>query len=152
MYKTNLKTETITEVFNLKKIIAFFILYFLFWFGSAKADLPYLVPNCPNTNTFAETSINNKNELLMKLNEIVPIAYPDKMYKEWNVLEIEPLINYDKEYYKMVKKLCNKEVAENSWLVELEFPKFLPSASASTGIMFVVKDKEKGWYVWYTYR
>ena len=145
------------EVFNLKKIIAFFILYFLFWFGSAKADLPYLVPNCPNTNTFAETSINNKSELLMKLNEIVPIAYPDKMYKEWNVLEIEPLhkakgINYYKEYYKMVKKLCNKEVAENSWLVELEFPEFLPSASASTGIMFVVKDKEKGWNVWYTYR
>ena len=144
-------------MFNLKKIIALFILLFFWGFVNAKADLPYLVPNCPNTKSIAETSINNKNELLMKLNEIVPIAYPDKMYKEWNVLEIEPLhkakgINYDKEYYKMVKKLCNKEVAENPRLVELEFPEFLPSASASTGIMFVVKDKEKGRYVWYTYR
>lgn len=142
----------------MKKIITFFMFpYFLFWFSSAKADLPYLVPKCPNTKTFAETSLNNKNELLMKLNEIVPIAYPDKMYQEWNVLEIDPLykaqgINYDKVYYQMVEKLCNKDVAENSWLVELEFPKFLPSASASTGIMFLVKDKEKGWYVWYTYR
>lgn len=93
----------------------------------------------------------------MQLNELVPLAYPDKMYKEWKVSEMVPLykaegINYDKVYYKIVEKLCNKEVADHSWLVELEFPNFLPSASASTGIMFVVKDNEKGWYVWYTYR
>ena len=71
MYKTNSIKHTMAEVFNLKKIIVFLILYFLFWFGSAKADLPYLVPKCPNSKTFAETSINNKNELLMKLSELV---------------------------------------------------------------------------------
>ena len=142
----------------MKKTSVFIVLIcFLFVFVSVKADLPYLEPKCPNTKTLVNTSIANKDELLLKLNKLIRNAYPDEMYKEWNVLEIEPLykaegINYDKEYYKMVKKLCNKEVAENSWLVELEFPRFLPSASASTGIMFVVKDKERGWYAWYTCR
>lgn len=141
----------------MKKIsILIVLICFLFVFVSVKADLPYLEPKCPNTKTLVNTSITNKDELVQQLNKLIRDAYPDEMYKEWNVMEIEPLHeapeDYDEIYFEMVKKLCNKEVAKNSWLVELEFPRLLPSASASTGIMFIVKDKERGWYVWYTYR
>lgn len=142
----------------MKKIFLFMILMsFPYWFVIAKAELPYLVPTCPNTNTLAETSINNKDELLIKLNELIRVAYPDEKFNEWNVLEVKPLSKvsrskYDKAYYRMAKKLCNKEVADNSWLVEFEIPELLPSASAATRVMFVAKDRETGWFVWYTYR
>lgn len=141
----------------MKKFSVFIVLIsFTFVFLSVKADLPYSEPICPNTKTVVKTSSANKDELLLKLNKLIRNAYPDEMYKEWNVMEIKPLHeateDYDEVYFEMVKKLCNEEVAKNSWLIELEFPRLLPSASASTGIMFLMKDKDRGWYVWYTYK
>ncbi|MCM3598152.1 hypothetical protein M4D55_20530 [Metabacillus idriensis] len=123
---------------------------------NAETDLPYLKPKCPDTETLVKSTDSNKEELLNKLNELIPVAYPFDIYNEWIIKEALPLrsligVPYDDAYYKMAQKLCNKKVADYSWLVKVQFPKLLPSTSAS-GVMFIVNTKDKGWYVWYTYR
>ncbi|WP_088088135.1 hypothetical protein [Bacillus sp. OV166] len=66
---------------------------------------------------------------------------------------VKPLIDMkDSPFYGMAILRCNKETAKKSWYVELLFPKYLPSASISTGIMFVTKTKSEEWKVWYQYK
>ncbi|MDS9471151.1 hypothetical protein [Sporosarcina pasteurii] len=144
----------------MKKIILFKCILFCIMYFNIKdesTDLPYLEPRCPATDALIQTTSKDKAELLRKLNELVQDAYPYDIYSEWEVQEAIPLrsligVPYDEAYFMMAQRLCNKRVADNSWLIKVQFPKLLPSASASAGIMFVTKDKQNGWYVWYTYR
>ncbi|AOV07776.1 hypothetical protein BI350_09685 [Sporosarcina ureilytica] len=144
----------------MKKIILFKCILFCIMNLNIKAestDLPYLKPRCPTTDALIQTTSKDKAELSRKLNELIPDAYPYDIYSEWEVQEAIPLrsligVPYDEAYFKMAQRLCNNRVADNSWLIKVQFPKLLSSASASSGIMFVIKDKHNGWYVWYTYR
>jgi hypothetical protein len=46
--------------------------------------------------------------------------------------------------------MCGPEVGSRTWIVEIYFPKFEPSASASQGQAFVSRFRA-GWRVWYRY-
>ncbi|MEI5905965.1 hypothetical protein WAK64_02640 [Bacillus spongiae] len=119
-------------------------------------ELPFLKPNCPNIESILKTTLADTDELVRKLNDLIPIAYPDNEYNKWNVIKIVPLpsvigVQYDDAYYRIAIRLCGEPIANNSWIVKVEFPKLLPSTSPS-GIFFVVKTKNSGWNVWYSYR
>jgi hypothetical protein len=75
-------------------------------------------------------------------------------YSEWEVAlaPFTKVSGFDKHYYEMAKNLCGEEIAKHSWLVKLHFPKWEPLASPANGIIYVAKNKEKGWFVWYRYR
>lgn len=141
------------------KITLFFVIILLCIMPlniKAETDLPYIKPKCPATEMLAKSKDDNKEAILQKLNELIPDAYPYNVYNEWIIKEALPLrsligVPFDDAYYRMAQKLCNKKVADYSWLVKVQFPKLLPSTSAS-GVMFIVKTKDKGWHVWYTYR
>ncbi|QUW20270.1 hypothetical protein JSQ81_10295 [Sporosarcina sp. Marseille-Q4063] len=137
--------------------VLFFIISFSLYPKAESTDFPYLKPVCPVSDELIKTNDNDKDELLQKLNKLIPDAYPDDIYSEWIVKEAKPLrsligVPYEEAYYGMANKLCNKKTANYSWLIKVEFPKLLPSASAASGVMFVIKDKDNGWHVWYTYR
>ena len=46
--------------------------------------------------------------------------------------------------------LCGSEVGQRTWVVELSFPKMLPSADLSAGQLFLSRF-QNGWKVWFQY-
>ena len=46
--------------------------------------------------------------------------------------------------------LCGSEVGQRTWVVELSFPKMLPSADLSAGQLFLSRFQD-GWKVWFQY-
>ncbi|RFB11458.1 hypothetical protein DZB84_20540 [Bacillus sp. HNG] len=80
----------------------------------ARTELPYLKPKCPETEMIVKTSLNSKEQFLERLNELIPIAYPDDLYNTWNYIQISTLpsligVDYDEAYYKMAKNLSVKK-------------------------------------------
>ncbi|MBU8589152.1 hypothetical protein KM925_24985 [Priestia megaterium] len=124
---------------------------------SAKAEsrpLPYLEAKCPKVSPLVQVDLNQKEEVLLALKELVPKAYPYTEYNSWKVEEARPLSSPKtfRPYYNLAKELCGSDVAENSWFIQLHFPKISQGASASTGIMFIAKNSQGQWIVWYTYK
>jgi hypothetical protein len=137
----------------MKKLL---IICCVFYFLSASLvhAAPKTYVKCPRVSDIVETTAQDKQGLLNALRTIVPQIYTDEKYSEWQVTLAEPmpkLTGFDKGYYGMAKNFCGKEVANHTWLVKLLFPKLLPSASVSQGQIYLVKDKEKGWSVWFRY-
>ncbi|SDN05894.1 hypothetical protein SAMN04487897_101936 [Paenibacillus sp. yr247] len=142
----------------------FLVITVLFWLctvsgahGFAEQPSPYnyITPKCPKVADLMETSSKDKEELLKALKDIVPEVYGDVGYDVWVVKEANALpllVGFDEVYYRMAINRCGEDVGEKSWIVKLQFPKFLPSGSASSGIFFVTKSKEKGWIPWYMYK
>jgi len=123
---------------------------------SAKAEsrpLPYLEAKCPKSS-LVNVNANHKAEVLRAVKNLVPKAYPYKEYNSWKVEEARPLSSPKtfRPYFNLAKELCGSDIAENSWLIQLNFPKISPGVSASTGIMFIVKNSQDQWIVWYTYK
>ena len=116
--------------------------------------LPYLEAKCPKVSPLVQVDLTQKEEVLFGLKELVPKAYPYKEYNSWKVEEARPLSSPKtfRPYYNLAKELCGNDVAENSWLIQLNFPKISPGVSASTGIMFIAKNSKNQWLVWYTYK
>jgi hypothetical protein len=46
--------------------------------------------------------------------------------------------------------LCGSEIGQRTWVVELSFPKMLPSADLSAGQLFLSRFQD-GWKVWFQY-
>jgi len=107
---------------------------------------------CPNASELAPISSTDKPELLQALETIIPSRYPKKEYREWKVEEALMLAESKTAYAQMAELLCGKQIAEHSWVIRLRFPKLLPSASLSEGVIFVTKHQEKGWIAWYKYK
>jgi hypothetical protein len=120
----------------------------------AYAQPPHSYANhqCPNVAELVQTSSTHEQELLNALRPIVPKLYPDEEHNEWKVEYVQLLPNIKQTYFQMAKTFCSEAVAERSWIVRLRFPKLLPSASLSEGVIFLAKHKEKGWIVWYRYK
>lgn len=116
--------------------------------------LPYLEPRCPDASSTVKVNAGKKEEVLLALNKLVPKAYPYKEYDVWKVEEARPLSSPQtaQPYYNLAKNSCGTGVAENSWFIKLHFPKLSPGVSASTGIMFIAKNSNNEWSVWYTYK
>ena len=115
---------------------------------------------CPDVKQLEKTSMKDKEELLKALKEIVPATYQKgehgEMFSEWEVITALPFPKTaekkDAVYDEMAKNFCGEAVAEQSWLVRLYFPKWEgKSASALEGQIFIAKDKEDGWFVWFRY-
>ncbi|WP_244513499.1 hypothetical protein [Oceanobacillus limi] len=117
---------------------------------------------CPTVDQLAETSLDDKDDLLEALEKIVPDTYGEgdygNFYSEWEVKTAKPFpktVGEEEEeaYYGMAKNFCDEEVANKSWLVKLYFPRWEgKSASALEGQIFLAKSKEKGdWFVWFRY-
>ncbi|MEI2472187.1 hypothetical protein V8V75_21895 [Peribacillus frigoritolerans] len=115
---------------------------------------------CPVLSELEKTSIKDKKEVIEVLNTLIPKTYgklddfPD-IYTKWDVVTAKPFPktvgNKDEEdYFGMAKTFCGKEVAGKSWIVHLDFPK-APGASLAQGQIFLAKNKEKGWFVWFRY-
>ncbi|MFC5605069.1 hypothetical protein [Sporosarcina koreensis] len=116
---------------------------------------------CPVLSELMQTSIKDRKEVIEALNTLIPKTYGTGldeypgMYTEWNVVTAKPFPktvgNKDEEdYFGMAKNFCGKEIAEKSWLVRLHFPK-APGADLAQGQIFIAKNKEKGWFVWFRY-
>jgi len=116
--------------------------------------LPYLEPKCPDVSSMVKVNAGEKEGVFLALNKLVPKAYPYKEYNVWKVEEARPLSSEKtfRPYYNLAKELCGSDVAENSWFIKLHFPKLSPGVSASTGIMFIAKNSNNEWSVWYTYK
>jgi len=116
--------------------------------------LPYLEPKCPKVSSTVKVHEREKEEVLLALNKSVPKAYPYKEYSMWKLEEARPLSSPQtaRPYYNLAKNSCGKGIAENSWFIKLHFPKISQGVSASTGIMFIAKNSNNEWSVWYTYK
>ncbi len=117
--------------------------------------------NCPVLSELEKTSLKDKKEVIEALNTLIPKTYgtglddlPD-LYTKWNVVTAKPFPKtvgnkIEEGYFGMAKTFCGKEIAEKSWLVRLHFPK-APGADLAQGQIFLAKNKEKGWFVWFRY-
>mgnify|MGYP007046088070 CR=1 FL=1 len=114
---------------------------------------------CPVLSNLEEVTIKDKQEVVKALKTIIPQTYEvgesSDNYSEWNIVSAVPFPmtvgnKKEEDYYGMAKYFCGKEIADKSWLVRLDFPK-IQGASASQGQLFLAKNKEKGWFVWFRY-
>lgn len=143
----------IKRLFFLVMIISFFS------FTTIKADAQ--PTECPVLSELEKTSIKDKKEVVEALNTLIPKTYgtgledfPD-IFTKWNVVTAKPFLKTvgnkeEEDYFGMAKTFCGKEIAEKSWLVRLDFPK-APGANLAQGQIFLAKNKEKGWFVWFRY-
>lgn len=108
--------------------------------------------SCPNVADLVNPGPHAAKEIRAALPKLIRKTYGnDPRYRVWEVKRMISLADPESSPYSdMAKQQCGEEVAERSWLVELFFPKFLPSSSLSQGQIFVAKTK-KGWMVWYRY-
>ena len=124
-----------------------------FSFAAPNNDVPFLINNgtCPNQQELGHVS--SSQGLTKALNKIIPKVYKGEKYKGWKIETIAPLIKSpDPEaYYGMGKYYCGEKVANNSWFVEILFPKYLPAYDASHGQIFVTKNKDGKWFAWFRF-
>ncbi len=112
---------------------------------------------CPNPKSLAETSIDDRGELLKALESMVPNFYEGEQFSDWKVISATPFPmtigkREEEVYFEIAKRACGGEAAEKSWLVRLYFPLLADvSASLSEGQLFVAKKKDSDWFVWYQY-
>ncbi len=119
---------------------------------AVKKDALMKSENCPKPNELVYPGKNAENEIRTALPELIREAYgEDPRYKKWEVKRIISLKDPKSSPYSGIAvQQCGKRTANRSFLVELFFPQFLPSASLSQGQIFVAKTKD-GWTVWYRY-
>ena len=133
-------------------MVYFLILSFVSILFYAYPTHSYAGEQCPNASELAPVSSADKPELLHALKTIIPSLYPEKEYSEWEVEKALMLAESKTPYVQMAESLCGKPITQHSWVVKLRFPKLLPSASLSEGVIFVAKHQEKGWIAWYKYK
>lgn len=105
---------------------------------------------CPTIVEIDTAGPNAVDEIRAVTNQLVKRSYPTTpQYQEWEIRRIAPLTQA-KAYYGIAETLCGAAVADRSWLIELRFPKFEPSASLSQGQLFVAKIRGQ-WTTWYKY-
>ncbi|MBA4603600.1 hypothetical protein H2C83_15115 [Thermoactinomyces sp. AMNI-1] len=119
---------------------------------SVKKNASMKSENCPKPGKLVYPGKNAENEIQAALPELIREAYgEDPRYKEWEVKRIISLKDPKSSPYSNIAiHQCGKRTANRSFLVELFFPQFLPSASLSQGQIFVAKTKD-GWTVWFRY-
>lgn len=109
--------------------------------------------NCPNVADLVNPGEDAQSEIRAVLPKLIQETYgQDPRYKVYEIKRIISLKHPESSPYSgIARQQCGKAVAKRSWLVELFFPEFLPSASLSQGQIFVAKTKDKGWVVWFRY-
>lgn len=137
------------------------ILFILSFLMCGTANVHAQPETCPELSELQQTSIKDKKEVISALNQLIPKTYgtgiddfPD-LYTKWNVVTAKPFPNTvgheeEEDYFGMATTFCGREIAEKSWLVQLEFPKAL-GANLAQGQIFLAKSKENGWFVWFRY-
>ena len=141
----------------MKKIISLIILSMIYF---SINGLVYAQPKkCPEVTQLEDVSQKDKEEVINSLRTLIPQTYEvgdyPHVYKEWRVLSAIPFSEVggneeEENYLGMAKNFCGEKVTNKSWLVRLDFPQ-AKGASASQGQLFIAKDKEKGWFVWFRY-
>src|SRR5699024_9286170 len=111
---------------------------------------------CPNAELLADTSIEDKDELLEALHTIIPNTYEEgedaHLYYDWEIITALPFpetvgIEQEEVYYQMAKNFCGEDIADRSWLVRIHFPNWEgKSASASEGQIFLAKNNNDRWF------
>lgn len=139
----------------------FFLIMIITFFSFTVINAHAQPTECPKVNEIEKTSVKDKTDFLKALQMIVLKTYQKgdfaKLYTDWRVITATPFPltvgnEINEGYYGMAKNFCGKEVADNSWLVRLYFPKWEgKSASSLEGQIFLAKSKEKGWFVWFRY-
>lgn len=141
------------EVKILKKILILLITLFFIPPPVSYADV--IDGKCPKSMQLLTTKEEDKEELILALQGIIPKVYgSNPEHKEW-VIEIiqqmPKLSGFEKNYYKMAINFCGKDVADHTWFVRLRFPRLLPAQSASLGEIYIVKDTQHKWFAWFQY-
>lgn len=133
-----------------KIVISLLTLFILFPYQiGAQANV-----ECPSVDQLEATSLHNKDELIQALEKIVPSTFGESDYgnhfSEWEVVTAQPLNKEAEKEYKMSTNYCGQAVADKSWLVTLHFPRWEgKSETATKGQIFLAKNKDDGWFVWY---
>jgi hypothetical protein len=107
--------------------------------------------NCPIDADIVDTSIKDKHSLEKVLDQIIRNVYTDPEYATYQVKSVELAPQSPGGYKGIIKENCSDKVFQNSWVVQLSFPKLEAiSASLSQGQIFIAKTKD-GWIVWKQY-
>ena len=129
---------------------------------SDKTSSETKVEDCPEASDLVDTSIYDRDEVVETLQTLIPETYIKgdeygEYYSEWSIIIARPLpmtiddIEND-VYFEIAKNFCGKEVANKSWVIKMNFPKWKGvSDSNMEGQIFLAKNKDKGWYMWYRY-
>ena len=120
------------------------------------------VEDCPDVIDHVETTIFDRDIVVETLKSLIPETYIKgdeygEYYSNWSIITARPLpMTIDDSendvYFEIAKNFCGKEVANKSWLIRLHFPKWEGvSDSNMEGQIFMAKNKDTGWYLWYRY-
>lgn len=132
-------------------ICGFALLLFLFYPYSARAN------SCPNPNELQDTTLDEQEELLQALHSLVPEIFRGDVFVNWEVMSATPFpmtIGKQEEspFFEWAKQMCGGQVTEKSWLVRLYFPTLADLRSHfSERQLFVAKNQQNDWFVWYQY-
>lgn len=122
-------------------------------FAETDEEVPFLINNgkCPNSQSLRH--ISSDKGLINALNTIIPEVYKEDNYKGWKIETIAHLSKapHPEAYYAMAKHYCGEEIANNSWFVEVLFPKYLPAYEPSHRQIFVTKNKQGQWFAWFRF-
>jgi hypothetical protein len=122
-------------------------------FADTGEKVPFLINNgkCPDSQSLVPVS--SDKGLINALNTIIPKVYKNEKYKGWKVEAIThlPKSPHHRAYYEIAEFYCGKELANNSWFVELLFSQYLPAYDASHRQIFVTKNKEGQWFAWFKF-
>lgn len=106
--------------------------------------------HCPAQQSVLPATAGDARKLRSLMNRIVAERYPDPQHRQY-VLTSLTLGPEGSGYGQVAAHFCGRAVANSTWVAQLEFPKYLPSASLSEGQLFITKTRQ-GWDVWFRYR
>jgi len=120
------------------------------------------VEDCPEASDLLDTTIYDRDVVVETLKTLIPETYINgdeygEYYSDWSIITARPLPmtigdSVNDVYFEIAKNFCGKEVANKSWLIRLNFPKWEGvSDSNMESQIFMAKSKDKGWYLWYRY-
>ncbi|MFD1037806.1 hypothetical protein ACFQ3N_05205 [Virgibacillus byunsanensis] len=143
----------------MKRLFIWTILVSVFLFPIIEVSASSI--DCPDVNKLEQTSLEDKQEFLKALETIIPEMYgsdedADK-YGEWKIITATPFpktvgVFRDDIYRRIAANYCGEDVSSKSWLARIYFPKWEGvSSSLSQGQLFLAKNEEQGWFVWFCY-
>lgn len=105
----------------------------------------------PSPSDLRPLGPNAAAEISNLLPTFVPRLYPGTDHLDWKLSALVPLTTKSVSvWYGMAKNFGYRQLAQNSYLVWLKFPRLLPSADLSQGQFFITRTRS-GWVAWFQY-
>ena len=120
------------------------------------------VEDCPEASDLLDTTIYDRDVVVETLKTLIPETYINgdeygEYYSDWSIITARPLPmtigdSVNDVYFEIAKNFCGKEVANKSWLIRLNFPKWEGVSDSNMegqeGIHLMLLYQ---WNLWYRY-